>query len=348
MKPILLLIIAISSFLSLYSQNETGIRALNYNYSGVREEALTYQQIFPIIRNIPPVDTIMPIQVKNAYLVVDSIAKLLTTQTAIAFIKNLQPDSDTMKYIMKYLYLLQEYDYIRFEQYLTEVSYNNSGKYRLNLSEILYPIIMKMYKSNDSQKYRRLSLIDCGIIVKGVVVKIDSMKPPIWYRSDSDSGKYIYYNLTLNILDSLKGTILPMTVHNTLKNKEKIQSFSYPTFNVEFGEGALPQTTEYWGAENSPFRLVDFTMLDQHKRMLRFRLGDTAIIFLNNVETMSNREYDYIRLCLNNFYGYPVFPVRNGLVRDVNRIWSNDEFTPYETWKNTFNNVKNSIKGFGE
>lgn len=350
MKPILLLIIIFSSFLGLFSQNETGIRPSNsyFGAHGLNQKKLTYQQIFPIIRNIPPVDTIMPIEVKNAYLVVDSLAKLLTTQTAITFIKNLQPDSDTMKYIMKYLYLLQEYDYVRFEQYLAEVNYNILGRYTLNLYDILYPITMKMNKSNDSQKYRRLSLIDCGIIVKGVVVKIDSMKPPIWYRSHSDSGKYKHYNLTLNILDSLKGTILPMTVHNTLKQKEELQSFSFPTFHVEFGQGALPQIYDNWGEDNSPYRLVDFTMLDQHKRMLRFRLGDTAIIFLNNVETMSNREYDYLRLCLKNFYGYPVFPVRNGMVRDVNRIWSNDEFTPYETWKNTFNNVKNSIKGFGE
>lgn len=348
MKHIQLLIILFSTYFSLYSQNETGIRQLNYNYSGVREEALTFQQIFPIIRNIPPVDTIMPLEVKNAYLVVDSLAKLLTTETAVAFIKNLHPDSDTMKFIMKYLYLLQEYDYIRFEQYLTEVSYNNSGKYKLNIADILHPLNNKLYKSNDSQKYRRLSLIDCGIIVKGVVVKIDSMKPPIWYRSDSDSGMYNYINLTLKVLDSLKGTILPMNEPNNNLKQEETKSLSFPTFNVEYGKGAVPQLEHFLGEINAPFGYVDLTMFDQHKEMLRFRQSDTVIIFLQNIHTMSNREFDYLRLCLNNFYGYPVFPVRNGMVRDVNRIWSNDEFTPYETWKNTFNNVKNAIIGFGE
>lgn len=348
MKTILFLIIIFSSFLGLYSQNETGIRALNYNYSGVREEALTFQQIFPIIRNIPPIDTIMPIEIKNAYLVVDSLAKLLTTQTAIAFIKNLHPDSDTMKYIMKNLYLLQEYDYIRFEQYLTEVSYNNSGRYKLNLSDILYPIKMKMYKSNDSQKYRRLSLIDCGIIVKGVVVKIDSMITPVWYRNQESIGKYNYFNLTFKVLDSVKGTILPMyETNNNLKQQDNI-SLSFPTFNVEYGKGAVPQLYYNIGEINPPFQYVDLTMFDQHKEMLRFKQSDTVIVFLQNIHTMSNREFDFLRLSLNNFYGYPVFPVRNGMVRDVNRIWSNDEFTPYETWRNTFNNVKNAIKGFGE
>ena len=350
MKTILILIIIFSSFLGLYSQNETGIRPSNsyFGAHGLNQKKLTYQQIFPIIRNIPPIDTIMPYEVKNAYLVVDSIAKLLTTQTAITFVHNLSPNSDTLKYLMKYLYILQEYNYVLFEQYLHEVYYNQLQKYNVSISNVIGEIISKLKSSEDTQKDRKLSLIDCGFILKVEVVKIDSMKPPLWFRSKLDSGKYKHFNLTLRVLDTLKGTVIPMTLHNTLKQKEEIQNYSFPTFNVEYGEGALPQIYDNWGTENSPYRLVDFTMLDQNKKMLRFRLGDTVIIFVKNIETMSNLQYDYLRLSLKNFYGYPVFPVRNGMVRDVNRIWSNDEFTPYETWKNTFNNVRNSIKGFGE
>jgi len=351
MKPILLLIIIFFSFLGLYSQNETGIRPSNsyFGAHGLNQKKLTYQQIFPIIRNIPPVDTIMPIEVKNAYLVVDSLAKLLTTQTAITFIKNLQPDSDTMKYIMKYLYLLQEYDYVRFEQYLAEVNYNILGKYKSNISTILHSILKKIQSSNESHKYRKLSILEAGMILKVEVVAIDSMKSPPWYKRSWDSSQYSYYNLNLRVLDTLKGRIIPMTSYNTLKKIEEKKSFSFPVFEVEYSYGSiLPQVEHTLGLEDSPFRFVDFTLYNKTRRILQFNIQDTLIIFLDNVETMSNREYDYLTLYLRNNFAFPVFPVRNGLVRDVNRIWSNKEFTPYETWKNTFNNVKNSIKGFGE
>lgn len=349
MKPFFILFLLFSSFLSLYSQNETGIRPSNsyFGAHGLNQKKLTYQQIFPIIRNIPPIDTIMPIEVKNAYLVVDSLAKKMTSKKVENYFHELRIDDEEFIYILRNIYLIQEYDYVRFEQYVAEIKYNNLGVYKLQLSELLYALKDKISESNDHKKYRKLSLIDCGIILKVEVVKIDSMQNPIWFYNTTDSGEYKHYKLTLKVLDTLKGTILPMSNHNSLKQRKELQSFSFPTFTVEFGQGAVPQITHYSDMENSHYRLIDFTMFDQHKEMLRFRLGDTAIVFLKNVETMSNREYDYLRLCLKNFYGYPVFPVRNGKVRDVNGIWSDYEFTPYETWKNTFNNIKNEIKGFG-
>lgn len=343
MKLVIFLLLAFST-VSLYTQNETGIRSgnlENMNYFDIHNNIYPFQ--VPIIKNIPPIDSFVPNDIYFGYRVVDSLAKLFTTEQAIAYINTLHWNSDTMKTILRYLYNLENYDFVRFNQYLYETEYNQLGRYKSNLNYLRRFLISKYLEDNIPNKMRNISIIGSNAILLVEVVKIDSMKalhPSV--SRNVDTLTYDFYKATFRILDTLKGIHLPCSVPDNNLKEEQIHSFSYPTMFVKFDDNT------YWQDKNeshrSPFfKKIEPMFYDTTKKMFCIKSGDTAIVFLDNSYLQSKTTYDYFYLRLSCYYSNGALPIVNGMVKDINHIWFDQDFTPYQDWKNHFNSVKDSI-----
>jgi len=285
----------------------------------------------------------MPLDISIAYTVVDSLAKLITTEQAVSYLSTITWNSDTMKTIFKYMFSLHNYDFVRFKQYLYETKYNQSGNYKADLDEVFRYISYFYKKSNDTIMKKKYSILGSDAILFVHVVKVDSMKAIHASASrNADTLTYDFYQATFRILDTLKGNILPCSKPNANLKSEQTQSYSFPTMFAEFDYNT------YWQDKDESHRKPMFEKIeplyyDSSKTMFRIKPGDTAIVFIHNTDFQSDKYQDLFYLCFVNYYSNAALPVVNGMVKDINHIWFDQDFTPYQDWKNQFNSIKDSI-----
>lgn len=349
MKPIIFLTIIFSSFLGLYSQNETGIRSGNLgnmNYFDIHNNIYPLQ--VPVLKIIPPIDDAMPKQVKKSYRMVDVLARKYTTSKAISYIESLHCESKEFATILKHLFILENYDFVRFTQYIFETNYNQLGLYKADLEDIRRFILSKFIQDNLPSMKKNLAILGSQAILKIQVVRIDSMKAIHASASrNADTLTYDFYKATFRILDTLKGNILPCSEpYENLKSEQGL-SFSFPTMFFRYDENTFYQ--DRWESHRIPlFKKIEPMLYDSSNKMCRFKQEDTAIVFIDNSYLQSDKFNDFMYLRLSCYYSNAALPVVNGMVKDINHIWFDQDFTPYQDWKNHFNSIKDSILRLGE
>lgn len=268
----------------------------------------------PILQMRPPLQTDMPLEVLLAYIYADSLARSVEGWDLVPFLKQLTY-TDTLKYALKYFYLMDHYDPVRFFQWEgmenspnTTIYKTSPGVIRSYLTEHIIQVAPEVERNILG------ALMESDIIVHVRVLSADEFHPP--------SAKLAKTAVIVNceILDTIKGLTVPYCVDDSKpKGLRTNNVFSYRA--VE-GSCIQFQYRLEWRRLNrgDVYYAWDSTFVDQ-VGIRWVKPGDEYIVFLS-FSGVHGWPYD-------NNYGYltprynlahtsvgGMFPIRNGLVYD--------------------------------
>lgn len=346
-RSLIIMFLTFVSTFTLFAQNEDGVR--NIERIPDNPPFSAFHTAVPIIRSIPPLSLSMPYDVLLGYIAMDSIARFYNDSAYRAVrgqslerdLDNLQPSNDTLHTIWRLWYQMQDYDPIRFYQYLIEqyISQNNNYAFRFyNVQTLSY----KTHKLNHPLKKRIASALIPDFILKVQVVGIDSMKSPV--SGYGDTSKFIFYDIKCIVLDTLKGKVIPMeSISNNLSQKKTEQPNSINGyFHFVVSNNSYPQV-RYSPHSNTYFPKIDSLIFDNSTKFMRVHNGQELLVFLSLVDELHTKTHDYIHIHTATPASNGVLPIVNGMVSDVNKIWSDNTWISYESWKEKYNDAVNII-----
>jgi hypothetical protein len=338
MKTVLFVLFLFCLNINLFAQNETGTRILDKErfqrrHIWLDSSTYFYQTQFPIIRTIPPLNTGMPTDVIIGYIALDSLLRFASETSVDSLLNEWTTLNDTLKWSVKYLYKLNDYNPIIFNQYMNEVLINqkiksNTGKYRLTLNHLKYALSEKFRKIyTNSTKLAFYSMFYADFILKVRLLSIDSL---INYSS---SLHYISFNANVQILDTLKGRVFPpqQNIQPSINSSSFIpqHNFSFQFTSENYNSLGVINQEQLYFKKDSIF---------SKNNGFRMTTGQEAIIFITFKNPLFDFQYDYFDLELNQRCSLNALRIENDNVYDVNHVWSNQTVIPYTQWKQLYEN----------
>ncbi|HRP03242.1 MAG TPA: hypothetical protein PLE30_11400 [Candidatus Kapabacteria bacterium] len=341
MKKVFLVISVLFIGINLLAQNETGYRNLDSvwlksNRSWLDSSTFIYQEKIPIIRSIPPLSTDMPIDILLGYIGLDSLSRFATSRNIDSTLKSWRSLNDTLKWALTYLYRLNDYNPMIFNQYLGETDIhlkrNNNGKFLANQRSLASKLSEKYRKlSNNPFKLAKYSMLLSDYILRVRITNLDSM------INHNSSIKYMSFRAKAVILDTLKGNIIPQ--NNSQANSITSSYVSPGNFSFQYTSnnyGSLGLMNEY-----RLYNKVEPSFYIDNK--FRMKIGQEAIIFIGLANQLIDNEHDYFDFELNPRCAFNALKIENGIVYDVNNVWSNQTEIPYTEWKELYLNYLQEI-----
>jgi hypothetical protein len=341
LKAIYVIILVLCSSVSLFSQNESGVR--NIDHLTDNPPFSVFHTGVPIIRSIPPLSMSMPVEVLIGYIAMDSIGRFYNDSAFRAVrgkslrdaLYDLEPTDDTLQTIWKYLYKMIDYDPLKYNQFESQQSINQPTNYFRSM--LFGKILLEgSYKFDHPLKKRIASALVPDYILRVQVVSIDSMKAT--FSSFGDTSSYDDFKITCIVLDTIKGKVIPMdtiSISESIKNKEEVKSVTY-RFNFIVSKNSYFQI-RMLDKYNHPFPNVDSLIYDKTRKIMRVHHGQELLISLNLFNTLWSKTHDYFQFSIVPLACQGVFPIVNGMVSDVNKVWSDSTWVPYETFKQRYN-----------
>ncbi len=354
------------------AQNESGNRYLNegrYHQKSkwIDSSKIKYQQCFPIIRSFPPVSAGMPDYVLESYMYIDSLLKSPDMKFR-TLMWHWPCFEDTMKTLLKHLYIVNDYSPVVFNQYVNEVDYykyrkdrkkmamytidkygnktvvdnkekrdttDYSGPYHNSLKTLCYSFnkLREIKEYSDQMAYFAVLYSDYILRVK--IVSVDS------YIDKGASINDRTYNYRAVVLDILKGQTLPA---NTVRLPDEDDESNPPAFSFQ----SSPYTfmNSKWGhfeynAATEDFRPYRPDTAFGERFIMKH--GQEAIVFVKMNNPKIDYECDWFDLQLEPECSLGALRIENGIVYDINNIWSSQDALDYEDWKQIFLKYKNNI-----
>ncbi len=366
-----LIIIMILNFKFLYSQQESGVREYNkqaFQKSRIWYDSSTanYQTQYPIILNIPPLNSGMPLDVLVSFLMMDSLLKNTYSVTLDKKLRNWTAMNDTIANAAKFLYTLSDYNPVIFQQYgytttdyprvsnnlvkysTQKVGENNNDslsianfswydRYKCVLEDLKNSVINRYNDFVGSDEYKVSFMLRPDYILRIRVNSIDSTSN----LNDSDHG-YIY-KVVAEVIDTIKGKSFnnecPVMASN---NKNGNQISSNTNACIKF----MYNYDEYYEDFN-PLNFKQDQAFNNKGNRFRMKIGQEAIVFLKFNRRYVDYSNDYFELFLDRTSSNLALPIINDKVRDLNHFWNNQDLTDYSIWKNNFNATKSKILNKG-
>ncbi len=342
----------------LFAQNENGTRYLNkerFQMQHIWLDSTThvFQEGFPIIRSIPPLNASMPYNVLIGYVYLDSLLRFGNKPTLDSLFKSWYALNDTLKGVLKYMYIINSYNPMFFNQYANEVRfYQKRGKRELKIigdnSDTLpptsgrYTLSLSRLKDDACEKFREVytgsnkmayySMLYADYILRVRIISIHSM------LNKNSSLDYYRYKATSIVLDTLKGNKIPIKCPDMLVNN-KITSVIDCFFNFQY----------------SPLNYGMFNVVGQEPLYSRpdtaFIIGNSfgmhnnqeAIVFIRFNNPKYDFQNDFFDLDLEGRCSLNALRIENGNIFDINNVWSAQTVVPYNNWKQIYMNLLNNI-----
>lgn len=307
-----------------------------------------YQVKYPVLRYMPPVTEDMPTEVKSAYFWLDSMARNSYKNKHIAGVidnysigQRIRKDwewkfNDTLKRLIKEVYIAMNYDPGLFRQYTfnTRLRHVNNKfgaeqkaagdtvmfyKSGLEFIELAFSPIY--YDEMCKSKADRFSDIDyTDFILKIKVLSVT----PIPKGADSNYTPP-YFSLKVLVTDKLKGQKLPQLQTNSDSTILNLICSSRSYIDRETGK-----------------QKIDPEFVDEHNE-LSFKAGQEGIIFCKLDERTTSLDSNYFDLRMATESSNAIYPILNGKVRDIKKIWSDELLLDYADWKSKFKEVETKI-----
>lgn len=271
---------------------------------------------FQKLKQIPPITTDMPYDVMMSYIAIDSFARTeFFNDIPLNRWLDEGKSNDTIKSVVKYLYLINNYDPVRLCQYMNNTSrktYLTNIQYLINTENTLLERVLK----NSPDK---LALNDLNIAHYYLRIKINKIDKAPWKNHENE----FFYSVNADVIDTLKGKVFKHCTDN-LSFSSDANSNSHKSsicFHYVSGQYSLDGN-----------RIIDPSLLDESGN-LTLRPGQELIVSLMYGNYKWDYEHDYFGLML-----LTAFPIMNEKVYDPGHEWSKDSVTDYQKWKNIFNN----------
>ncbi len=257
--------------------------------------------------DMPPLSPSMPYNVLLGYLVADSVFKQFDRKQMTEFMRR-QTDNDTLKYMKKFMYLIEDYNPIDFYLYLS----HEKSTYKLftdNAEQLIYSQLTKMSNQPFIDYILSASFFIAHVNIIDTIRRVQV--------TDVDSNMEIAI-AECQIIDTIKGKVIPEChdlniIGHDIKNINKNKILSY--------QPALPgsclqfQYTIQWhrGAPYGPY-LMDSTGKQLTKKNMEY------IVFLRPrlICWDSTSTYYYFTPVNTGSITYSMYPIINGIVQDPN------------------------------
>jgi hypothetical protein len=293
-----------------------------------------FQKKYTALKTVPPYSTDMPYEILLSYIYLDSLLRNTDEDEQDSVMREDDDYNDTLKGSAKYLYMINDYNPIIFNQYIGEVhlrySYDNTPGYHSSLQYLKTNIASKIASLAPQNKRDALfSLLYADYILKIRIIGIEETpdKRIISGVEAPDSKRYRVY---AQVLDNIKGKVYtehippPTSVKQTTENdspevqstKDPIITFQYIKMNYFPRKGVI--NDEAFSDVNGGFNM---------------QVGQEAVVFLTHENQLFDNYYDYFDLDLEILCSNNALPIINGNVRDVNTIWSLSVLRSYADWK---------------
>ncbi len=259
---------------------------------------------YTVLTSTPPLSTGMPFDVLIGYIYLDSIVRTVPLNTVDSFYKQLGY-SDTLRQAVKYIYEMNDFDPIIFEQYVYSQRIRTKSNYPNDILKKIYTCIKKKYP--DSLK-TTLLLYSADYILD---IKAD------WVSTIIDTTRPAFFSNSIvtecEVLDTIKGKHRPGCIFDSLTAKHGIAQPQSVSSCLEFSYLPNWSRTEHVDALPADSGLVlngrDWIQKDSE-----------YIVFLQLSDLGRDSTYNYSSLnplrTANTMAG--MYPVRGGIVYDPN------------------------------
>ena len=362
------------------AQNETGTRSIykkGCQYLGIWYDSTTkmFQERYPIIRSIPPISVNMPYDVLIGYIGADSLMRFTTSTQTDSLIDSWTTLNDTLKYAMKYLYEMEDYNPVIFRQYWDEEwqhqhpTIDSGAGFRIEFedgftmpsdSEPNIPTYLAVYTNDMSGLVHKLNVKFAHVIPneseKGALFSLSEahyiLKVRILSEPDSVLSKYstpsnpplpidYRYQAIAEVLDTIKGKVFN-SYDLTGTQKVSVSEPQHPIIKIQYD----PRI--YWilGGDTDFGCIYQYpdSAFESTAGHFSFYPNQECVVFLVNESHFLDSVYDYYDFILEPRASVAALPIINGQVRDVNHIWSSETYLPYIEWRNRAEALINKIR----
>lgn len=366
------------------SQNETGTRYVVSNLVGgsmwYDSNSAMFQKHYPIIRNLPPLNTGMPYDILLSYIYLDSLLKNTNKHQTDSVIKSWTSMNGNLANTLKYLYKIVDYNPIIFRQYTNEVSLNrknlfpmipyiyiehvdsitgefngivdtvavdtshaHDGTYTNHLIDIILKITSKIWnlaENNNVGPYSKTAYWS-GLYSDHIFkIKVLSIDST---KNKNTPLNYKRYNVTAQVLDTIKGKVyVPYTIPANFNKKiNNIQDYTnFPLIQFQYTPINYFDSSE---DSNHGEEKISDSLFQNYKGDFKMNINQEAVVFLKHCNYLIDNQNDYYDLDLEPTCSNNALPIINGQIRDLNHYWSNSDYVDYLSWRNLYIQLKNQI-----
>ncbi len=281
------------------------------------EEIGKYHQRYERLENLPPVRTDMPYEILLAYIYGDSLLRYLSDEEykIVYRWQKEKVNNDTIKALIKYFYLLQDFNPYLLSQYKSTPRYI---EYKRNINGIKKSIIdlLEVLSSNKNEYYSLNYLIRNDYILK---VRVKNIIDTFYIDRYGKVQKYFY--VSAYVLDTLKGKKFLTCSCSDGNQYVTAPLNNYPVICFTYAEAPYTHPGAKYPPDPSILKNGNLFLQTGQEIIISFTLGDWLI----------DRKYDYF----DSFLNYAI-PVNNKQVMDRCHIWSSSDSLDYETFKAIF------------
>lgn len=372
-KYISYVIILLLNYNLILSQQENGVR--EFNKPSLQQARMwydsstaNYQTQYPIIRNLPPLNTGMQFDILLSYVFLDSLLRNKYNIEIKNKINTWNTNNDTISNAIKYLYSLVDYNPVIFKQYeFATLDYykihNNlvnfgskmidtlnpslpnsidsvttSGKYTASLDDVCTQVRNKFNDFVGNEINAVNSMLRPDYILR---IKVNSIDSTI--NSNNYGNEYIY-QVNAEVLDTIKGHYFNnecITDQMLLENKNNEVS-SINNVCIKFMYRNL-----IYNEDRNPLQLKLEPSFKYNGDYFRMLPNQEAIVFLKFNRRYVDYSFDYFELYLDVTSSFSALAIIDGKVSDLNHFWSNQDLIDYSLWKARYDEIKNKILNNG-
>lgn len=328
--------------MSVFAQNESGERKqilLHPKYS----ENYQYNRKVPILKIFPSRDSTLPIEVFKAYKYYEDLLKndyknYIDILSNVSLRRKNASDIDSIRYLWKCLYLIDDFDPIKSNQFSIETILDSGKSYNFNSNHFAYKISNTILELPKRRKRKIYSMLQAKYVLKVVIQQSYEIE-----SKDLNGFNSSQYECT--IIDTLKGKIhtsnFSENEYNYEKNSSRIESknFSFVT--------SVPMEFVWHSAGPVLYQKSEPMFRGNKGDFITFKSGDTAIVFLSfSYSFVPEKNFDKFILRIESDASNGALPVIKGMVKNINKVWSDELYLPYEEWKEEFEKSKRFILDF--
>jgi hypothetical protein len=301
---------------------------------------------YPIASQTPPLTTDMPYEVMLSYLLLDTISKSYYVEPTIEnFIKNLDYQNDTLKIIIKYAMITDDYNPLL----LQDMQRPRQG-YKAWIQQI-FSILANKSVWIDSAKFNISTVFESNYILHIKVLD---------HNLIMDSSASLHKEecqITFQIYDDIKGKLIPKNITTIISNNNFLETTIDSTIAVPADSGLITKfifctswrrpTIEGIFVKTPEFEQPDKQDFTRNGEPW-IKTGDEAIVFLSMRLLCSSQGKRYY--ILTPFFRYShnggIYIIKHGkVINDGNDFGLGDE-VQVEVFKNHFKNIIQTINNW--
>lgn len=301
-----------------------------------RDGLPAYHIQYPALRQSPVTIVDIPRNVRSAYLYLDT---LMRTPEAVNMFQKIDLKSinaGALARLASSLYQMSDYNPVIYSQYVDGNELRSEENYRFDLRRFSDAVYTRFRGQMNSHAPASYALLYADYILR---VKIHAVEPSF----DEGQLESQFYRVTAEVMDTVKGRYFQPYERPSLA--AYVRPWAISTIQFQYTPDnylEVSNTVRDRDDLKFPYTRKDPAFMTGEGRF-GMTPGQEAIVFLRHEGRLVDADNDYYYLHLEPWASYNALPVLDGMVRDVNNIWSDRELLSYNEWRSRFQLLRGQI-----